>query len=65
MIRPHQPARHVRHHQADKGNRADYGGRAAAQHGDGKQARQLRTRHAVAEGGRGVTAEAQAVQRPA
>ncbi len=58
MIGPHQPARHMRHHQADKGDGADDGGGAAAQDGDDDQADQLGAGDAAAEGGGGIVARA-------
>ena len=61
----HQPTRHMRHHQANKGNRANYCRRTTTKHGNRQQTNQLCARHATAQRRRGVTAEAQTVQRAA
>ncbi len=64
MIGPHQPARHMRHHQADKGDGADDGGGAAAQDGDDDQADQLGAGDAAAEGGGGIVARGSGCSAP-
>lgn len=59
---PHQPARHVRYHQADKGDRTDNRGRAAAQYGNNQQANKLCASDFTTKRGSCVAPEAQAIQ---
>lgn len=55
----------MRHHQADKGDRADNRGRTAAQYGNHQQANKLRASDFAAKRGGGVAPEAQAIQSTA
>ncbi|MNN66854.1 hypothetical protein D3C81_1824530 [compost metagenome] len=55
----------MRHHQADKGDRADNRGRASAQDGDYQQTDKLRTGDFTAQRGGGIRAQAQTVQTTA
>ena len=52
----------MRHHQADKGDRANNRGRTAAQYGNHQQANKLRASDFAAKRGGGVAPEAQAIQ---